>query len=107
VLSHYLSYLTTPFSTNSGNSQFFLKGTQLSQLSQEYALLQDQAETMASILKSKRNCIPEMEKAYKSLRTQWEEAKAARDQRERLETLKHELAWSYVAELQQVPFLTL
>jgi hypothetical protein len=59
---------------------------------------------MSDILRSKRACLPDMKKEFQSLQKEWEEAKAARDQRQHLETLKRELAWSYVAEVQNVGF---
>lgn len=60
---------------------------------------------MVSTLESKKAVIPDLKEAYKAAKARASDAEAAIGQKDSIEKLKHELAWSYVAEIQSVsPF---
>ncbi|KAH9925422.1 P-loop containing nucleoside triphosphate hydrolase protein [Epithele typhae] len=77
--------------------KFFLKGTQLSQLSEEYQTCMENISQTAKILKRKAEVLPGLEDSYEEARTRYEEAKKAREQRHKADELKKELAWAHVA----------
>ncbi|TBU45032.1 P-loop containing nucleoside triphosphate hydrolase protein [Dichomitus squalens] len=77
--------------------KFFLKGTQLSQLSEEYQTCMENISQTAKVLKRKAEVIPDLEEAYREAQARFEEAEMAREQRHKADELKKELAWAHVA----------
>lgn len=59
-------------------------------------------ESMHEILNNKREVIPELKEAYRKAKERSTEAQAAVGQKDRVEALKSELAWSYVDEIESV-----
>jgi vacuolar-type H+-ATPase subunit I/STV1 len=82
--------------------QFFLRGTQLAQLTEEYEQIRANTETMEEALTRKREVIPELKDAYKRAKDRYKEAQAALEQKNNLDKLKNQLAWSYVEEMEEV-----
>ncbi|KAK0188177.1 hypothetical protein F5146DRAFT_1104896 [Armillaria mellea] len=69
--------------------KFFLRGTQLSQLSDEYTTCLENIEHTTKVLNSKKAPV-------KKPWTRFQEATKARDQKKKVDELKKELAWSFV-----------
>ncbi|KZV67077.1 P-loop containing nucleoside triphosphate hydrolase protein [Peniophora sp. CONT] len=76
--------------------KFFLKGTQLSQLSEEYQTCMENVQRMQSIIETKRGAIDDLESAYKEASMRFKEAQTAREHRHKIDRLKKELAWAHV-----------
>ncbi|KAI3616349.1 structural maintenance of chromosomes protein 6 [Moniliophthora roreri] len=84
-------------STPSDKYKFFLRGTQLSQLSTEYEQCLENITNTSKVLSHKREAIPDLRAAFKEATLKFEEASKAREQKRRVDDLKKELAWSHVA----------
>ncbi len=82
--------------------QFFLRGTQLSQLSEEYETCLENISQTSKVLMRKKEAIPDLQAHYKEVLTRFEEASKAREQRHKADELKKELAWAHVASKQDV-----
>ncbi|EIN12535.1 P-loop containing nucleoside triphosphate hydrolase protein [Punctularia strigosozonata HHB-11173 SS5] len=83
-------------STASDKYKFFLRGTQLSQLSDEYTLCLENITQTQRILDKKKDIIPELRDRFKRARERFQEANKALDMRNKVDDLKRELAWSHV-----------
>lgn len=59
---------------------------------------------MQSALEKKREVIPEMKEAYRVAKSRVKEAETALTLKVDIQTMKHELAWSYVHQVQEVRF---
>lgn len=77
--------------------QFFLRGTQLSQLSDEYDTCKANIDTTTKVLQQKKEALPDLRTAFREATVRFEEASKAREQKHRVDELKKELAWSHVA----------
>lgn len=82
--------------------QFFLKGTQLSQLSEEYQTCLENIGQTQKVLTRKSEAIPELEEALEEATSRFQEAHKAREQRHKADELKKELAWAHVAAKEKV-----
>ncbi|THH16753.1 hypothetical protein EUX98_g9252 [Antrodiella citrinella] len=78
--------------------KFFLRGTQLSQLSEEYSTCMENITQMQKVLLHKSEAIPDLEEALQEVTARFQEAVKAREQKHRADELKKELAWAYVVE---------
>ncbi|KAG7443126.1 P-loop containing nucleoside triphosphate hydrolase protein [Guyanagaster necrorhizus] len=76
--------------------KFFLRGTQLSQLSEEYTTCLENIEHTTKVLNSKKAVLPDLRAACKEAMARFQEATKARDQKKKVNELKKELAWSFV-----------
>ncbi len=77
-------------------AQFFLKGTQLAQLSEEYDICLENISQTSKILARKRDALPDLRNTLREAVARYEEAAKAREQRKKVDELKKELAWSHV-----------
>ncbi|KAK4057950.1 Structural maintenance of chromosomes protein 6 [Microbotryomycetes sp. JL221] len=77
---------------------FFLRGTRLAQLVDEYEVLRNNTEQMQDALDRRSEVIPELKEAYKVARARAKDAQIAISEQDRVEQLKNELVWSYVAQ---------
>ncbi|KAI0726209.1 P-loop containing nucleoside triphosphate hydrolase protein [Fomitopsis betulina] len=77
--------------------KFFLRGTQLSQLSEEYQTCLESIQSMQKTVKRKSEGLPDLEEALEDAMSRFEEARKAREQRHKADDLKKELAWAHVA----------
>ena len=80
--------------------QFFLRGTQLAQLSEEYSTCLENINQTTKVLHHKGEAIPDLEDALTEATARFDEAKKAREQQRRVLELKRELAWAHVATKQ-------
>ena len=79
-----------------------MKGTQLSQLSEEYQTCMENISQTAKVLTRKAEVIPDLQEAYEEAQARFEEAEKAREQRHKADELKKELAWAHVATKEAV-----
>lgn len=84
------------------SGQFFLRGTQLAQLTTEYEVIRVNLEQMNDNLRRKTESIPEIKEKYKRAKQRATEATAAIGQQDKIELLKYEIAWSYVNDTESV-----
>ncbi|GAA5878570.1 hypothetical protein JCM1840_007454 [Sporobolomyces johnsonii] len=80
---------------------FFLRGTQLAQLTEEYEQIRANVEMMEEALQRKKDVLPELKEAYRRAKERAKEAEAAVEQQGNLQTLKDQLVWSYVDDIEQ------
>ncbi|KIM63353.1 hypothetical protein SCLCIDRAFT_24251 [Scleroderma citrinum Foug A] len=80
--------------------KFFLRGTQLSQLSEEYDSCLANINSAKRVLHQKKQALPELRAAFKEATARFQEASKAREQRHKADELKKELAWAHVAAKQ-------
>lgn len=59
-------------------------------------------ESTTDILARKAEVIPELKEKYKAAKKRAKEAEQGIEQIAKLETLQHELAWSFVDEMEEV-----
>ncbi|KAJ2914708.1 hypothetical protein MD484_g5713, partial [Candolleomyces efflorescens] len=78
--------------------KFFLLGTQLAQLSNEYDICLDNTGKTGKILATKKEAIPDLRAKYQREVARYREAEKAREQKKKIDELKCELAWSHVKE---------
>ncbi|KIL59060.1 hypothetical protein M378DRAFT_85587 [Amanita muscaria Koide BX008] len=81
--------------------KFFLKGTQLQQLSEEYDLCYEHINQTAKVLARKREAIPDLRSSLREATARYEEANRAREQKKRADELTKELAWAHVKTKEQ------
>lgn len=79
-----------------------MKGTQLKQLSDEYQSCTENLQRVSQFLESKREVLPELRKAAKDAVARYDGAKKAVEQKEKLQGLRQELAWSHVKDKETV-----
>lgn len=82
--------------------QFFLRGTQLAQLTEEYEQIRSNTEAMDEALQNKRERVPELKEAYRRAKERAKAAQLAWDQQQSLEPLRNQLAWACVDEVEKV-----
>ncbi|PPR03753.1 hypothetical protein CVT26_005793 [Gymnopilus dilepis] len=76
---------------------FFLRGTQLSQLSEEYTLCLENINQTSRLLSVKKEALPDLRARKREAQARYEEASRAREQKKKVDDLKKELAWSHVS----------
>ncbi|KAF4606632.1 Structural maintenance of chromosomes protein 6 [Pleurotus pulmonarius] len=76
--------------------KFFLKGTQLSQLSEEYELCFDNIKATSRVLNQKKEALPDLRAEFREATRRFEEAAKARELKKKQDELKKELAWAHV-----------
>ncbi|KAF9013179.1 hypothetical protein BDQ17DRAFT_1342932 [Cyathus striatus] len=78
--------------------KFFLRGTQLSQLADEYDQCLENITQTSKILAQKREAIPDLKTTFREATMRFQEASKALEQRKKKDDLKKELAWAYVRD---------
>ncbi|KAG9290012.1 hypothetical protein G9A89_010318 [Geosiphon pyriformis] len=81
--------------------KFFLKGTQLTQLSEDYVLIRQSIETTQRIMKRKKDVLPDLFKAAKDAEDRYKNMQKARELELSLDSLKNEMAWAQVEEIEE------
>ncbi|RDB15207.1 Structural maintenance of chromosomes protein 6 [Hypsizygus marmoreus] len=76
--------------------KFFLRGTQLSQLSDEYDTCLDNIKSTFKVLAQKKEALPDLRAVFRDATVRYEEAAKAREQKQKADELKKELAWAHV-----------
>lgn len=82
--------------------QFFLKGTQLSQLSDEYEVCVANIRQTAKILDQKGKALPDLLSAAQAAEDRFKEAEKAVELQKKIDKLKNELVWAHVKEKHDV-----
>ena len=82
--------------------QFFLKGTQLSQLSDEYEVCVANIRQTAKILDQKSKMLPDLLSAAQAAEDRFKEAEKAVELQKKIDKLKNELVWAHVNEKRDV-----
>ncbi|KXN81796.1 Structural maintenance of chromosomes protein 6 [Leucoagaricus sp. SymC.cos] len=77
---------------------FFLKGTQLQQLSDEYSVTLENIRQTQKILEQKKEAIPDLRAAFQEAKRRFDEADQARKQKAKQDDLKREKAWALVKD---------
>lgn len=75
---------------------FFLRGTQLTQLAQEYELIQTNIQRMKRAMALSEDVLPDLEREAREANARWQQVEQARVEQEKLDALKEELVWSQV-----------
>ncbi|KAF8595961.1 P-loop containing nucleoside triphosphate hydrolase protein [Ceratobasidium sp. AG-I] len=76
--------------------QFFLNGTSLTQLSDEYESILESLKKTETILQSKQTVVPDLKRQFTEAQTKYREAQAAQQQHQRVTDLEHEVAWAHM-----------
>ncbi|KAL1744412.1 hypothetical protein HDZ31DRAFT_82675 [Schizophyllum fasciatum] len=76
--------------------KFFLKGTQLQQLSEEYDCCLENIQQTERILAAKKEALPDLVHHLEEVRGKFQEATRAREQKKKIDELKKEKAWAHV-----------
>ncbi|KAG0091325.1 Structural maintenance of chromosomes protein 6 [Podila epicladia] len=85
-------------STPEDKYKFFMKGAQLTQLSQDYELVRECIDTMQTTLKTKREILPELYQLAKSAQARYKDMQAAASLGLKAEALKHQVAWALIED---------
>ena len=80
---------------------FFLKGTQLTQLSDEYQVISENIQNARDATVRKKERLPVLREAADRAHSKYREATQAREQQQKLLAFKNELAWSVPAAMQR------
>ena len=80
---------------------FFLRGTQLTQLAQEYELIQTNIQRMKRAMVTTEEILPDLERDAREANAKWQLVEQARAEQEKLNSLKDELVWSQVIAKEQ------
>lgn len=62
----------------------------------------ENVSSMAKVLTAKKEALPDLEEQFKEATARFEEASKARQQKQRADDLKKELAWAHVATKEAV-----
>ncbi|TIA89765.1 hypothetical protein E3P99_01907 [Wallemia hederae] len=81
--------------------EFFLKGTQLTQLSDEYQVISENIQNARDATVRKKERLPVLREAADRAHSKYREATQAREQQQKLLAFKNELAWSVPAAMQR------
>lgn len=81
--------------------QFFLKGTQLAQLSEEYEVCLENINITAKVLSQKKLALPDLKARFEEAKARFQEASKALEQKKKVDDLKKELAWAHVGTKQK------
>lgn len=81
---------------------FFLRGTQLTQLSQEHDIIKSNVDRMSKVVQRKRELLPELEARARDSATRYEMLDKATQQHSKLRSLKGLLVWAQVADEEEV-----
>ncbi|KAF8986017.1 Structural maintenance of chromosomes protein 6 [Entomortierella lignicola] len=88
-------------STPEEKYKFFSKGTQLSQLSNDYELIRESIDTMQNTLKGKTDLLPELYELAKAAQARFKDSQQAATLELKVENLKNQVAWAQIEELEK------
>ncbi|CAI2162914.1 7525_t:CDS:10 [Funneliformis geosporum] len=77
------------------------KGTQLTQLSEDYELIRESIDTTQNIIKYKKEVIPELLKEAREAEARYKDMQKARELELTVASLKNQMAWAQVEEKEQ------
>src|SRR4051794_41002861 len=78
-----------------------MKGTQLTQLSEDYELIRESIETTQNIIKCKKEVLPDLHKEAKEAEAKYKDMQRARELELTVASLKNQMAWAQVEEKEQ------
>jgi hypothetical protein len=84
------------------SAQFFLKGTQLQQLSDDYQVILENIQRADAVLKQKAEAIPDLKMAHRAAVEKYRQATSLVQQQTEIDELIRELAWAHVYEKEKV-----
>ncbi|CAG8590107.1 10002_t:CDS:10 [Acaulospora morrowiae] len=85
-------------SSSEDKYKFFMKGTQLTQLSEDYELIRESIEITLNIIKHKKEVLPDLHKQAKEAEARYQDIQKARELGLRVSSLKDQMAWAQVEE---------
>ncbi|CAG8723013.1 11983_t:CDS:10, partial [Racocetra persica] len=88
-------------SSSEDKYKFFMKGTQLTQLSEDYELIRESIETTQNIIKHKKEVLPDLLRAAKDAEAKYKDMEKARELEVMVSNLKDQMAWAQVEEKEQ------
>ncbi|CAO1633915.1 unnamed protein product [Parajaminaea phylloscopi] len=77
---------------------FFLRGTQLRQLSDEYGIIDSNIERMRRIVDNREDALPDLERETQLALNRYQLMQKQKDHRVRLQDLKNHIVWAQVVE---------
>ncbi|RUP50873.1 hypothetical protein BC936DRAFT_137276, partial [Jimgerdemannia flammicorona] len=83
-------------STAEEKFKFFMKGTQLTQLCEDYEIIRESIATTKAIITRKKTMLPELEREAREARTKLKDMQEAHQLNKRLEDLKKECCWAQI-----------
>ncbi|RHZ75652.1 hypothetical protein Glove_212g65 [Diversispora epigaea] len=78
--------------------KFFMKGTQLTQLSEDYELIRESIDTTQNIIKNKKEVLPYLHKQAREAEARFKDMEKARELEVLVSSLKDQMAWAQVEE---------
>ncbi|XP_070538831.1 structural maintenance of chromosomes protein 6-like [Ptychodera flava] len=81
--------------------KFFLKATQLEQMTNDYSTIQEQKTLMKDTVKRREECLPDLEKEVFLLENRVKALGSLEKLKEKKEKLEHMAAWAQVAEIEK------
>ncbi|KAG0718337.1 Structural maintenance of chromosomes protein 6 [Chionoecetes opilio] len=79
--------------------KLFLKATQLQQLKDDYAELENTIHSSLKIIESRKECLPDLEREVELQRTNYQFSLSLREKGIKLRNLRHELTWAKVSHI--------
>ncbi|XP_039263379.1 structural maintenance of chromosomes protein 6-like isoform X2 [Styela clava] len=86
--------------SESDKYKFFMKSTQLEQMSMDYDFVQKHRLTMQETLKRKEKVLPELEKEVLAKEQKFRDLSTLQELKNKIDNLKGELAWAHVIHLE-------
>ncbi|XP_035666452.1 structural maintenance of chromosomes protein 6-like isoform X3 [Branchiostoma floridae] len=81
--------------------KFFLKATQLEQMSSDYSTIQEQREEIQATLRTKEETVPQLEKIVSEKEQRFKDLATLQELEKKVEGLKNMYAWAQVHELEK------
>jgi len=78
-------------------AQFFLRGTQLTQLANEYEVVKTNIAKIKSVVERKKQVLPDLETRAREATARYDTIQKRREQAEKLETYRNTYVWAQVA----------
>jgi chromosome segregation ATPase len=88
-------------STPAQKYQFFLKGTQLEKLNQDYESLEEKLDSIHHAIRRKQSVMPDIKKQVQELEKQWIEIEKVKELEENVNRLQGEKIWCKVAAIER------
>ncbi|XP_078678756.1 structural maintenance of chromosomes protein 6-like [Branchiostoma floridae x Branchiostoma belcheri] len=81
--------------------KFFLKATQLEQMSSDYSTIQEQREEIQATLRTKEETVPQLEKIVSEKEQRFKDLATLQELEKKVDGLKNMYAWAQVHELEK------
>ncbi|KAG0246017.1 Structural maintenance of chromosomes protein 6 [Mortierella sp. GBA43] len=87
-------------STPEEKYKFFMRGTHLTQLSQDYEMIRECVDIMQSTIRNKAELLPELHEMAKTAQARFKDSQQAITLELEVESLKKQVAWAQIVELE-------